>query len=193
MILKYLEHLIFNVTTRKDSCGSEGKNKLKLVLTCICLIVLFSCKSQKNKAIIPFIATYIDYSKNNPAINSKENILVVGSNKNTNEKDYWVYTYLVNPKFLSGFKYSNVYLLGGYKTIIDESLNTSFLESTFINLEKLPMEDLNLAKYPYNYNTNMWRIVFNNKDEVVLISPQEKSEEIKSLLEKKGVKFSEDY
>lgn len=173
--------------------NKKMKNKIKLILTSICVMTLFSCKSQKNKSIIPFVETYIDYNKNNPIINSKENIVIVGSNKNENEKDYWVYVYLINPKFLSGFKYSHVYLIKGYKTIIDESLNKSFLENTFRNLRKQPIENFNLAKLPYNYNTDMWRIVFNNKNQVILISPQEKAETIKNILEKKGVEFSTDY
>lgn len=167
------------------------ENKIKLIFTSICMMILFSCKSQNNTSVMPFIKTYIDDSKNNPAINDRENILIVGSKKE--EKDYWVYVYLINPKYMSGFKYTNVYLLDGYKMIVDESLDKSFLESMFKKLKKLPFQDFNLAKYPYNYNPNMWRIVFNNENEVILISPQEKAQTIKNILEKKGVKFSKDY
>lgn len=167
------------------------KNKIKLIFTCIFMMILFSCKSQNNMSVMPFIKTYIDNIQRNPSINGKDNILVVGSKKE--ENDYWVYTYLINPKYMSGFKYTNVYLLEGYKTIIDESLDKAFLESIFKKLKKLPFQNFNLAQYPYTYNPNMWRIVFNNKNEVILISPQDKAETIKSILEKKGVKFSKDY
>jgi len=92
-----------------------------------------------------------------------------------------------------GFQYSKVYLIRGYKIIIDEFLNKSFLEALFKDLQRLPMQDFNLGKYQYTYNPNMWRIVFNNKNEVILLSPQDKAETIKSILEKKGVKFSKDY
>ncbi|ATN04837.1 hypothetical protein CRN76_05200 [Chryseobacterium indologenes] len=154
-------------------------------------MVLSSCKSQNNTSVMSFIKTYIDENKNNPTISSKENVLIVGSKKE--EKDYWVYVYLINPKYMSGFKYTNVYLVDGYKTIVDESLDKAFLESIFKKLKKLPLQNFNLAQYPYSYNPNMWRIVFNNKNEVILISPQDKAEAIKNILEKKGVKFSKDY
>ena len=155
------------------------------------MMVLSSCKSQNNTSVMSFIKTYIDENKNNPTISSKENVLIVGSKKE--EKDYWVYVYLINPKYMSGFKYTNVYLVDGYKTIVDESLDKAFLESIFKKLKKLPLQNFNLAQYPYSYNPNMWRIVFNNKNEVILISPQDKAEAIKNILEKKGVKFSKDY
>ncbi|HAO29089.1 MAG TPA: hypothetical protein DCQ68_18370 [Chryseobacterium indologenes] len=167
------------------------ENKIKLIFTSICMMVLSSCKSQNNTSVMSFIKTYIDENKNNPTISSKENVLIVGSKKE--EKDYWVYVYLINPKYMSGFKYTNVYLVDGYKTIVDESLDKAFLESIFKKLKKLPLQNFNLAQYPYSYNPNMWRIVFNNKNEVILISPQDKAEAIKNILEKKGVKFSKDY
>lgn len=167
------------------------ENKIKLIFTSIFMMILFSCKSQNNTSVMSFIKTYIDESKNNPAIGSKENILIVGSKKE--EKDYWVYVYLINPNYMLDFKYTNVYLLEGYKTIIDEFLDKAFLESIFKKLKKLPFQNFNLAQYPYSYNPNMWRIVFNNKNEVILISPQDKAENIRNILEKKGVKFSKDY
>ncbi|WP_230041226.1 hypothetical protein [Chryseobacterium sp. Bi04] len=171
--------------------------KEKLLLIFICILTLFLCKAQenatKNTSIMPFIETYIDTKNKEHTVDAKQNILIVGAHKVENEKEYWVYIYFINPEIMVGFQYSKVYLIRGYKIIIDEFLNKSFLEALFKDLQRLPMQDFNLGKYQYTYNPNMWRIVFNNKNEVILLSPQDKAETIKSILEKKGVKFSKDY
>jgi len=44
-----------------------------------------------------------------------------------------------------------------------------------------------------DYDSKNWYIMFNSKNEVIRISPQQKSKEIKEILLKKGVKFSLDF
>jgi hypothetical protein len=89
------------------------------------------------------------------------------------------------------FKYSKVYEINGYKLIVSEDLNKSYLlENIF---KELPYENLNLAKMAITYNTTNWHITLNSKNEVVEILPQEKSKEIKNILKNKGIKFSGNY
>ncbi|HCA05691.1 MAG TPA: hypothetical protein DEO71_00690 [Chryseobacterium sp.] len=95
---------------------------------------------------------------------------------------------------MSGFNYTKVYKLYNYKIIIDEALDeTVMLKNAFKNIQEVPYENFNLAAYPFSYNTSMWLLTFNYKNEVIQISPQEKAETIKNILEKKGIKFSKDY
>ncbi|STC92930.1 hypothetical protein [Chryseobacterium carnipullorum] len=84
-----------------------------------------------------------------------------------------------------------MYEIEGYKLIIDESLNKSdILKHSF---KETKYEDFNLATKLIDYDSKNWYIVFNSKNEVIRISPQQKSKEIKEILLKKGVKFSQEF
>ena len=104
---------------------------------------------------------------------------------------YWLDISFVNPKLLYDFKYTNVYEIDGYKLIIDESLDkANDLKESFT---KTKYENFNLAKDIIDYDSKYWLITFNFKDEIIRISPQQKSKNIKDLLIKKGVKFSTEF
>ncbi len=170
-----------------------------ILLICI-LILANSCKShlysqQKKDVYQATVKAFIQDRNSQIKINPKENILIVGANNADNKENlYNVVMSFVNPKLLSGFEYSKVYIIDGYRLIIDESnepenksqiLKNSFKETKY--------EDLNLAIKPIEYNSTYWLITFDSKNEITHISPFQKSKEIKNILEKKGVKFSKDY
>ncbi|MGE8553341.1 MAG: hypothetical protein ACN6OB_05300 [Chryseobacterium jejuense] len=172
--------------------------KTTLIFTLGSILVLFSCKAQDKKIdpkiVIPFIESYIDFKNKEHYVNVSDNILIVGANKIQNENKYWLNVYFMNPELMSGFKYTKVYKLYNYRIIIDEALDeTIMLKNAFKNIQEVPYENFNLASYPFSYNTSMWLLTFNYKNEVIQVSPQEKAETIKNILEKKGIKFSKDY
>lgn len=183
-----------------DRINNTIMNKLYTISFLLFLLLTVSCKSQNYKGtknvIIPSITSYIEHKNEKTPIDSKKNIIVIGANTeedNPTNKNLNISFYFINPKLLLDFKYSKVYEIKGYNLIISEDLNKSeVLKYAFKDFE-IPYENFNLGKIPFSYNTDYWRITLNNKNEIVEILPQEKSEEIKSLLEKKGVKFSKDY
>lgn len=138
------------------------------------------------------VKAFIDYRNSETEISKKENILIIGANTDENvENAYWFDIWFVNPKLLQNFEYTKVYEIDGYKLIIDESLNKSeILKNSF---KEIKFENLNLANKLIEYDSKNWYIVFNSKNEIIRISPQQKSEMIKEILIKKGVKFSKDY
>ncbi|MBV8328518.1 hypothetical protein [Chryseobacterium sp.] len=166
------------------------------LLVCI-LILTNSCGSylhsqQKKDIYQVIVSTFIENRNSQANINPKENVLIVGANDSDSEKDsYKIVMSFVNPKLLSGFEYSKVYMIDGYRLIIDESAaKSNILKSSF---KEAKYEDLNLASQPIEYDSIYWLITFNSKNEITSISPQRKSKEIKDLLLNKGVKFSKDY
>lgn len=183
-----------------DRINNTIMNKLHTISFLLFLLLTVSCKSQNYKetknVIIPLITSYIEHKNEKTPIDNKKNIIVIGANTEEESplsKDLNISFYFINPKLLLDFKYSKVYKIKGYNLIISEDLNKSeVLKYAFKDFE-VPYEDFNLGKVPFSYNTDYWRITLNNKNEVVEVLPQQKSEEIKSLLEKKGVKFSKDY
>ena len=135
---------------------------------------------------------FIENRNSEKEINKEENILVIGANKSSDMVNaYWLDISFVNPKLLYDFKYTNVYEIDGYKLIIDESLDkANDLKESFT---KTKYENFNLAKDIIDYDSKYWLITFNFKDEIIRISPQQKSKNIKDLLIKKGVKFSTEF
>lgn len=183
-----------------DRINNTIMNKLHTISLLLFLLLTVSCKSQNYKEtksiIIPLITSYIEHKNEKTTIDNKKNIIVIGANTeegNLANKNLNISFYFINPKLLLDFKYSKVYNIKGYNLIISEDQNKSeVLKYAFKDFE-IPYENFNLGKIPFSYNADYWRITLNNKNEVIEILPQEKSEEIKSLLEKKGVKFSKDY
>lgn len=172
--------------------------KTKLIFILGTILILFSCKAQDKKidpkVVMQVIESYIDFKNKEHYVNANDNILIVGANKIQKENKYWLNVYFMNPELMSGFKYTKVYKLYNYRIIIDEVLDeTIMLKNAFKNIQEVPYENFNLASYPFSYNTSMWLLTFNYKNEVIQLSPQEKAENIKNILEKKGVKFSKDY
>lgn len=165
-----------------------------------CLLILFvliiSCSTnifnKEDNTARNIVTSYIEFRNQQKVINPKTNIIIIGAQSDdVKNGNYWIDLCFVNPALLIDFKYSKVYEISGYKLIVSEDLNKSYLlEKTF---KEVPYENLNLAKMAITYNTTSWHITLNNKNEVVEILPQEKAETIKSILEKKGVKFSKDY
>jgi hypothetical protein len=160
------------------------------------LIIAIGCSSTKqviddNKMIIRNIVTsFIEYRNKDNRIDPKENILIVGVNVDANRSHRILLTF-DNPKLMTGFNYSKVYEINGYKLIIADDMNGAYLiENVF---KEVPYEDFNLAKMAITYETITWHITLNSKNEVVEVLPQEKVGIIKNILEKKGVKFSKDY
>lgn len=156
-----------------------------------------SCKNyiqsqSKNNLYQNIVETYIEYRNLDKELDKKENILILGANKSENtENAYWIDIAFVNPKLLSDFKYSKVYEINGYKLILDESLDKSNeLKNLF---DEVKYENFNLATESIDYNLRNWHITFNSKNEIIRISPLQKSKNIKDLLVKKGVKFSSEY
>ncbi|WP_294273145.1 hypothetical protein [uncultured Chryseobacterium sp.] len=167
-----------------------------IFLLCI-LLFLSSCKShiqsqKKNNLYQNIVEAYIEYRNSEGELDKKENILIFGANESENTKNaYWVDIAFVNPRLLSDFQYKKVYEIKGYKLIIDESLNKSNeLKNSFHEVE---YENFNLAKESIDYNLKNWHITFNSKQEIIRISPQQKSKEIRDLMVKKGAKFSQDF
>ncbi|AZA48688.1 hypothetical protein EG346_11070 [Chryseobacterium carnipullorum] len=161
------------------------------------MLLISSCKnniySQKNNSLYQnIVKAFIKYRNSETEISKKENILIIGASTSQNvENAYWLDVWFVNPKLLQDFKYSKVYEIEGYKLIIDESLNKSdILKHSF---KETKYEDFNLATKLIDYDSKNWYIVFNSKNEVIRISPQQKSKEIKEILLKKGVKFSQEF
>lgn len=161
------------------------------------LLLISSCKnniySQKNNSLYQnIVKAFIKYRNSETEISKKENILIIGASTSQNvENAYWLDVWFVNPKLLQDFKYSKVYEIEGYKLIIDESLNKSdILKHSF---KETKYEDFNLATKLIDYDSKNWYIVFNSKNEVIRISPQQKSKEIKEILLKRGVKFSQEF
>ena len=170
------------------------KNNFFLVLV---LLLTVSCKNniqgqKKNNLYQNIVKAFIDYRNSETKISKKENILIIGANTSENvENAYWLDIWFVNPKLLQDFEYSKVYEIEGYKLIIDESLNKSdILKNSF---KEIRFENLNLATELIEYDSKNWYIVFNSKNEIIRISPQKNSQEIKNLLTKKKIKFSKDF
>lgn len=169
------------------------KNRIMKNYFLLVCILMLSCKTniqgqRKNNLYKNIVEAYIEYRN----LDKKENILILGANKSENvENAYWVDIAFVNPKLLSGFKYSKVYKINGYKLILDESLDKSNeLKNLF---DEIKYENFNLAKQSIDYNLKNWHITFNSKNEIIRIAPQQKSKEIKDLLMKKGVKFCKNF
>ncbi|MGE8534659.1 MAG: hypothetical protein ACN6OJ_08745 [Chryseobacterium sp.] len=162
----------------------------------ISFVLILSCSTtafnKENNAARNIVAGYIEFRNQQKVVSPKTNIIIIGAQSDDAKNgNYWIDLCFVNPALLMDFKYSKVYEINGYKLIISEDLDKSYLlENTF---KEVPYENLNLAKMAITYNTTNWHITLNSKNEVIEILPQEKSGEIKSLLEKKGVKFSKDY
>ncbi|MDV7698618.1 hypothetical protein N6B72_16955 [Chryseobacterium soli] len=161
------------------------------------LLLISSCKNniysqKKNSLYQNIVKAFINYRNSEAEISKKDNILIIGASTSQNvENAYWLDVWFVNPKLLQNFKYSKVYEIEGYKLIIDESLDKSdILKHSF---QETKYEDFNLATKLIDYDSKNWYIVFNSKNEVIRISPQQKSKEIKEILLKKGVKFSQEF
>lgn len=172
------------------------KSKNYILLICV-LIIVTGCRSnisgqRKNNLYQNIIRAFIENRNSKIKIDPQTNILLIGANTNENFKDaYWLDMSFVNPKLLHDFKYTKVYEIEGYRLIIDELLNkSSELKSSF---KETKYENLNLATEIIDYDSKHWLITFNSKNEIIRISPQQKSKEIKELLLKKGVKFSKDF
>lgn len=169
----------------------KKKYYLLLLLTLIisCSSAIFNKEKEPTKEII---ISYIEFRNQQKTIDPKTNILIIGAQTAGNKKDnYWIDVCFVNPALLMDFKYSKVYEVNGYKLIISEDLDKSYLlEKSF---KEVPYENFNKAKIAITYNTTNWHIILNSRNEVIEILPQEKASTIKSILEKKGVKFSKDY
>jgi len=172
------------------------KSKNYILLVCV-LIILNGCQSnisgqRKNNLYQNIVKAFIENRNSKIKIDPQTNILLIGANTNENIKDaYWLDMSFVNPKLLHNFKYTKVYEIEGYRLIVDELLNkSSELKSSF---KETKYENLNLATEIIDYDSKHWLITFNSKNEIIRISPQQKSKEIKEILLKKGVKFSKDF
>ena len=171
---------------------------MKKYLLLICIIFFSnSCSSflhsqQKKDVYQVIVKAFIEDRNSEVKIDSGKNILIIGANDSERfENSYWLDISFVNPKLLSGFEYSKVYLIDGYRLIIDESLDKSnVLKNSF---KETKFENLNQAATLIDYDSQHWLITFNSKNEVIHISPFQKSEEIKDLLLKEGIKFSKDF
>ncbi|SHL41388.1 hypothetical protein SAMN05444360_101452 [Chryseobacterium carnipullorum] len=170
------------------------KNYFLLVFA---MLLMSSCKNnlhsqKKNNIYQNIFKAFIDYRNSETEISKKENILIIGANTIENdENSYWLDIWFVNPKLLQDFDYSKVYEIKGYKLIIDESLNKSeILKHSF---KETKYENFNLATELIDYDSKNWYIVFSSKNEVIRISPKQKSKEIKGILLKRGVKFSQEF
>jgi len=166
-------------------------------LLVVALLLISSCKNnihsqKKNNLYQNIVKAFIDYRNSETKISKKENILIIGASTNQNDENtYWIDMWFVNPKLLKDFQYSKVYEIEGYKLIIDESLDRfADLKKSF---KETKYENFNLAIQLIDYDSKNWYIMFNSKNEVIRISPQQKSKEIKEILLKKGVKFSLDF
>ncbi|MBW8361667.1 MAG: hypothetical protein K0M56_05705 [Kaistella sp.] len=167
-----------------------------ILLACMLLIVS-SCKNnitehREKNLYQSIVKAYIEYGNLEKEVDKKENIIIFGANKSENtDNAYWVDIAFVNPQLLSDFKYSKVYEIEGYKLILDESsdksteLKNSFKETEYVNF--------NLAKDLIDYSLKNWHITLNSQNEIIRVSPQQESMEIKNLLLKKGVKFNDDF
>lgn len=170
--------------------------KKNIYFLLILVFLIISCSTtifnKKNNTARNIVTSYIEFRNQQKVINPKKNIIIIGAQSDDAKNgNYWIDLCFVNPALLMDFKYSKVYEVNGYKLIVSEDLDKSYLlEKAF---KEVPYENLNLAKMAITYNTTNWHITLNNKNEVVEILPQEKSEEIKNILEKKRVKFSKDY
>lgn len=155
-----------------------------------CNSYLYSQQKQNIYQII--VRAFIQDRNSQVKIDPQKNILIIGAdNSERFENGYWLDISFVNPKLLFDFKYTKVYNIDGYKLIIDESLSkSSILESSFMETK---YENFNLATQQIDYDSKNWLITFNWKNEIIHISPQRRSKEIKDLLLKKGIKFSKDY
>lgn len=164
------------------------------------IILGVSCKnhlySQQSKDVYQqVVSAFIKDRNSQVKIDPKQNILILAANTNENDMNsYNIIISFVNPKLLTGFRYSKVYKIDGYRLIIDESKDlrnkSELLKKSF---KETKYEDLNLAIKPIEYDSKYWLITFNSKNEITHISPFQKSKEIKELLLKKEVKFSADF
>jgi hypothetical protein len=170
-----------------------------LLLVCV-FVLTNSCNShlysqQKKNVYEIIVKAFIEDINLKIKINPKENILIVGAAQSERfENSYWLEMSFVNPKLLSGFEYSKVYVIDGYRLIIDESKDSKnkshLLKNSF---KETKYENLNLATELIDYDSKYWLITFNSKNEVISISPFQKSKDIKEILLKKGVKFSQEF
>lgn len=171
------------------------KNKYYLL---VFFVLIISCNatffSKENNVAKEIVISYIEFRNQKKIVNPKSNIIIIiigAQSDDAKNGNYWIDLCFVNPALLMDFKYSKVYEINGYKLIVSEDLDKSYiLGKTF---KEIPYENLNLAKIAITYNTTNWHITLNSKNEVVEILPQEKSKEIKSILEKKGIRFSKNY
>lgn len=169
------------------------KNKYYLL---VFFVLIISCNatffSKENNVAKEIVISYIEFRNQKKIVNPKSNTIIIGAQSDDAKNgNYWIDLCFVNPALLMDFKYSKVYEINGYKLIVSEDLDKSYiLGKTF---KEIPYENLNLAKIAITYNTTNWHITLNSKNEVVEILPQEKSKEIKSILEKKGIRFSKNY
>lgn len=175
----------------------KNRNMKDYIVLILVLLFLTSCKNnmlgqKKNDLYQDIVKAFIDHRNSETEISKEENIVIIGANTDDNiENAYWLDMWFVNPKLLKDFKYSKIYQIEGYKLIIDESLNKSnILKNSF---KQTKYENLNLAEKLIEYDSKNWHIVFNSKNEVIRISPFQRSGEIKNILEKKKVKFSKDF
>ncbi|WP_250253471.1 hypothetical protein [Chryseobacterium sp. Marseille-Q3244] len=168
------------------------------ILLAYILLIASGCKNniqgqKKNNLYQTIVKAYIEYRNSNKELDKNKNILLIGANTSEYyENSYWIDVSFENPKLLHDVKYSKVYEIEDYKLIIDESFEKSeILKNSF---KETKYENFNLATQQIDYSVKNWHIIFNSKNEVIRItSPYQKSKEIKSLLLKKGVKFSKDY
>ncbi|KMQ67512.1 hypothetical protein ACM39_13835 [Chryseobacterium sp. FH2] len=174
---------------------------MKKYFLLVCIIILAnSCKNnfhaqQKKDVYQSIVRAFIEDRSSQVKIDSKENILILGANNSENDKDsYNIVMSFVNPKLLSGFEYSKVYIIDGYRLIIDESKESKNKSQIFKNsFKETKFENLNQAENIIDYDSKYWLITFNSKNEIIRISPFQKSKYIKDLLLKKGIKFSQDF
>lgn len=164
------------------------------------IILGVSCKnhlySQQSKDVYQqVVSAFIENENSQVNIDPKQNILILAASTNENDMNsYNIVISFVNPKLLTGFNYSKVYKIDGYRLIIDESKDvrnkSELLKKSF---KEAKYEDLNQAIKPIEYDSKYWLITFNSKNEITHISPFQQSKEIQKLLLKKNMKFSADF
>lgn len=170
--------------------------KKQKYLLFILLILIISCNvapsNKENNTIKNIVISFIEFKNRQTRIDAQKNIIIASAQIDEFNKDnYWIDLHFINPELLLNFKYSKVYEIEGYKLIIGEELNKSYLLKN--SFKEVPYKNLNKAKFPFTYSTDNLHITLNSKDEIIEISPQEKFGAIKSILEKKGQKFTKNY
>lgn len=167
---------------------------MKKLFMLIVINIIVSCHSnvqrhKRSELFHTIVQAYIEYRNSEREFNREENILTISANTSENTEDaFGLDIGFVNPKLLYGVNYTKVYLIDGYRLIIDESLNKSeILKKSF---KETKFENLNLAVKHIDYSVKNWYLIFNDDYEIIGIpAPYQKSEEIKKLLMKRNVKF----
>lgn len=162
-------------------------------LILILLLILCSCKSSiinKDENLVKIVKSYLEFRENNGTFNKEKDIIVIGA-QNLENGNYWVEIAFDNVNYLYDRKYKNLYTFNGYKIILFEELDKSYLfEKIF---KKLPYENLNKAKFSIDYSITPWHILLNKENEIISIQSQYLHDDVFNILQKNEVKFSKDY